>query len=195
MATPFKMPFLKNRNAASIEGVPVFDVGRGSFGEVFTTDFNFTGKSGVETVVVKKALGALDGEEKRLFLKEMALLHKLKHSNVVHLKALCYRPCAFMMEYVYFSFSPFGDDSRVSSLGDLLLHIDAEYRCEGFEQLIAFATGEVVRGLSYLHGNGVAHRDLKPVNILVSNQHYCSTSKGEIAREFSLRPVVCKLII
>ena len=82
MATLFKMPFFKNRNAASIEGVPIFDVGRvgikdrigqGSFGEVFTTNFNFTGKSAVETVVVKKALGALDGEEKKLFLKELAL--------------------------------------------------------------------------------------------------------------------------
>ena len=96
------MPFLKNRNVASIEGVPVFDVGRveikdrigqGSFGEVFKfSDLNFTGESAVETVVVKKALGALDGEEKKLFLKEVALLHKLKHSNVVHLKAvtLCF---------------------------------------------------------------------------------------------------------
>ena len=83
--------------------------------------------------MVKKALGALDGEEKKLFLKEVALLHKLKHSNVVHLKAVCYRPCASMMEYVYFSFSAFGDDSRVSSLGDLLFHIDAEYHCEDFD--------------------------------------------------------------
>ena len=61
-----------------------------------------------------------------------------------------------MMEYVYFSFTPFGDDIRVSSLGDLLLHIDAACRCEGFEKLVAFAVKEIVSGLGYLHFNGVA---------------------------------------
>ena len=82
---------------------------------------------------------------------------------------------------------------RVSSLGDLLCQNKAEYHCKGFEEMIAFAAKEVVRGHDYLHGNGVAHRDLKPVNNLVSNQHYCSTREGEIAREFHFRPVVCKL--
>ena len=190
MSHNFKLPAFRNRNENAIKGVPLFDlgqvnvkdrIGQGSFGEVFTTDFSFTGEHAAETVVVKKVLGVLDGEEKKLFLKEVALLNQLNHPNVVNLKAVCYRPCAFMMEYVYFSFSPFGrDPSRVSSLGDLLLHIDAEYRCNGFEQLITSAAGEIVRGLSYLHGNGVAHRDLKPANILVSNQHYCCASEGEL---------------
>lgn len=203
MSHNFKLPAFRNRNENAIKGVPLFDlgqvnvkdrIGQGSFGEVFTTDFSFTGEHAAKTVVVKKVLGVLDGEEKKLFLKEVALLNQLNHPNVVNLKAVCYRPCAFMMEYVYFSFSPFGrDPSRVSSLGDLLLHIDAEYRCNGFEQLITSAAGEIIHGPSYLHGNGVAHRDLKPANILVSNQHYCYASEGELAREFNLRPVVCKL--
>ena len=201
MSNQFKLPIFRNRNVSTIQGVPTFDIrhvkvkdriGNGSFGEVFTADFSLSERA-AETVVVKKAIGALDGEEKKLFLKEVALLNKLNHPNVVSLKAVCYTPCAFMMEYVYFSFTPFGDDIRVSSLGDLLLHIDAACRCEGFEKLVAFAVKEIVSGLGYLHFNGVAHRDLKPANILVSNQHYCFFNETEITRQFSLRPVVCKL--
>ena len=201
MSNQFKLPIFRNRNVSTIQGVPTFDVrhvkvkdriGNGSFGEVFTADYSLSERA-AETIVVKKAIGALDGEEKKLFLKEVALLNKLNHPNVVSLKAVCYTPCAFMMEYVYFSFTPFGEDIRVSSLGDLLLHIDAACRCEGFEKLVAFAVKEIVSGLGYLHFNGVAHRDLKPANILVSNQHYCFFNETEITRQFSLRPAVCKL--
>ena len=91
MSNQFKLLVFRNRNAAAIEGVPTFDIGRlqvndrigqGSFGEVFTTDFRFPSEHAAETVVVKKALGVLDDEEKKLFLKEVALLNKLNHSNV-----------------------------------------------------------------------------------------------------------------
>ena len=85
-------------NVSTIQGVPTFDIrhlkvkdriGNGSFGEVFTTDFSLS-EQAAETVVVKKAIGALDDEEKKLFLKEGALLNKLNHPNVVSLKAVCY---------------------------------------------------------------------------------------------------------
>ena len=160
----FKLPIFRNGNVSTIQGVATFDIsrlkvkdriGNGSFGEVFTTDFSLS-EQAPETVVVKKTFGALDGEEKKLFLKEVALQNKLNHPNVVSLKAVCYTPCAFMMEYIYFTFTPFRDDSRVSSLGDLLLHNDADYRCEGFETLVAFAVKEILSGLGYLHFNGVA---------------------------------------
>ncbi|KAK3712178.1 hypothetical protein QZH41_005805 [Actinostola sp. cb2023] len=113
--------------------------------------------------------------------------------NRNQLKAVSYKPYAIMMEYLYFSFKPFGEDVRVSSLSDMLLHIDSEYGCEGFRELVACAAGEVVRGLAFLHGSGIAHRDLKPANVLVSNQHYSALTEDEIACQFQRRPVICKL--
>ena len=75
----------------------------------------------------------------------------------------------------------------------MLLHADAEYNFEGFQDLVVFAVKDIVRGLRYLHANGVAHRDLKPANILVNNQHYSLLSKDQIAAHFKLWPFVCKL--
>ena len=89
-----------------------------------------------------------------------------------------------MIEYVCFGFTPFGDDTRVSSLGDLLLNSNAKYSCEGFKKVVAFA--------GYPHVTGVAHNDLKPASILVSNQHYCFSNDIEITRQISLHHVVCK---
>lgn len=84
----------------------------------------------------------------------------LNHDNVVNIKGASYNPCALMLEYLFFSFVPFGErnDRRVSSLSDLLLHIDVVYSFDRFEHLLAFAARDIVRGLSYLHSHGVAHR-------------------------------------
>lgn len=67
--------------------------------------------------------------------------------------------------------------------------------CEGFHDLVHHAAKEIIQGLAHLHSNGIAHRDLKSANILVSNQHYSSLCAED--REFELmyqsRPVACKL--
>ena len=84
-------------------------LGQGSFGDVYTVDYQAPGKV-IETVVVKKVLPALDQEEKRLSYKEVALLNGLIHPNIVKMKGVCQNPLAIMLEYCYFDFKPFGED-------------------------------------------------------------------------------------
>ena len=136
----------------SVEGVPTFHVsqlqvkeriGHGSFGEVYTTEFNEGIALSKCMVVIKKAIQALDDDKKKLFHKEVGLLHDLKHDNVVKLKGLCYKPCVLMLEYLCFSFIPFGENARVSSYDDLLLNADAEYNFEGFQDLVVFAAKDI----------------------------------------------------
>ena len=71
------------------------------FGDVYTTDYRIPGDDKKTTVVVKKMLHVLDDEEKKLFSKEVALVHDLKHKNIVEFKAVCCPPLAMMLKYVY----------------------------------------------------------------------------------------------
>ena len=150
-------------------------IGLGAFGDAYTKDYQTPGKITTETVVRKKLFNAVDKEEKKLFFKEVALLNSLKHQSIVTFMAICYQPLAMMLEYVYFDFYFFGQAVRVNSLSEFLLKLD-EQNCGGFYDLVCHAATEIIDGLSYLHNQRVAHRDLKTANNLVSNQHYNSLS-------------------
>ena len=169
-------------------------IGQGSFSNVFTAMFKAPGSEETETVVVKKMSNVLDQEERKLFSKEVAILHGLNHTNVVKFKAVCYKPQAMMLEYICFDLKPFGQDICVSALSDFLLEID-DANCEEIHDLVNHAAKEIIQGLVYLHSNGIAHRDLKSANILVSNQHYSSlcVEDREFALMYQSRPVACKL--
>ena len=117
----FQLPQLLRKRKSdekSIVNIPRFDcnalavkewLGQGSFGDVYTVDYEAPGKV-IETVVVKKVLPALDQEEKKLFYKEVALLNGLNHLNIVKMKGVCQNPLVIMLEYCYFDFKLFDED-------------------------------------------------------------------------------------
>lgn len=116
-----KLPLFTKKPSPDVSkfyGLPVFswdelsdkeEIGRGSFGSVFTAK-----RRGGEVVVVKKLLREHE-REKRLFLKEARILNNVSSQHIVQLKAVCATPVAMMLEYLYFDFEPFGIKRRVSS--------------------------------------------------------------------------------
>ena len=137
----FKLPRVKKAPRKELQGlhIPEFHcdklsihrrLAQGTFGDVYTTFYNTPGGKKDE-VVIKKMLHVMDHVERRQFYKEVAILSKLSHENVVRLKGISHKPCAIMMEYIFFDFGPFGEDLHVSSLSDLLLQID-ETECKNF---------------------------------------------------------------
>ena len=64
---------------------------------------------------------------------------------------------------------------------------------DGFENFPVLIARDICSGVRYLHNNGVAHRDLKPMNALVTNQHYCTRSAVELTEGWRNLPLVCKL--
>jgi serine/threonine protein kinase len=91
------------------------------------------------------------------FLREAALLSKLKHTNVVKFEGaeIVGKDALTCTEFVYMNFSTW--------FKTLEMQNTMEKRC-GIQQKFR----EVCNGLSYLHNNGLMHRNLKPDNIFLT---------------------------
>ena len=91
-----------------------------------------------------------------------------------------------MMEHIFFNFSIFHVDKKVHSLSDLLRFVDDRLDFSYLKNFQPKIARDILNGLSYLHENGVVHRDLKPDNVLVSNHHYLGeTEESARAAQFA----------
>ena len=195
----FAIPKIKAKKTSSL--LPVSDItkfkwedvaekeeiGRGSFGAVYRTKFN-------NVPVVVKKLHERDEESMKEFIKEVKLLESLQHENIVKLKAICTNPNAMMLEFVNFDFRLFGDETQVNNLSDFLTHVDETNDCKGFVHLMPVIAEDIAKGLNYLHGIDIVHRDMKTANVLVSNQHYNALEDEEkFCIEWIKKPITCKL--
>ena len=78
----------------------------------------------------------------------------------------------------------------MSTLEDFVHFVDAEFDFSAFGDLLLVCARDLVTGLAFLHSNGIAHRNLKPGNTLVCNQHY---DKDDLQGSYAKCPIVCKL--
>ena len=63
-------------------------IGRGSFGEVFLTEFRNTDKEPVEKVVVNRMLEMQDEEDTKRFIKEVGIMNELNPLTFLFLWAI-----------------------------------------------------------------------------------------------------------
>ena len=147
-------------------------------------------------VVMKQIYEPVNELAKNLFIKEAKLLSGLRHENIVRMYGISMGPLVIIMEYVFFDFKPFMNTPlRVNTVDKFLLEVAKLPKSDQrFDHLIPAIARDITNGLSYLHGCEIAHRDLKPMNALISNQHYCDLNDSdEIQRQKRARPVICKL--
>ncbi|CAG7733566.1 unnamed protein product [Allacma fusca] len=104
--------------------------------------------------MVLKELYRLDEEAQKNFLKEVAVLRRLEHPNVLRFIGVLYkeRKLHLITEYV-----------RGGSLRELIQNI---HRPLSWKQRTLFAH-DIACGVAYLHSMGVIHRDLSSHNCLV----------------------------
>ena len=147
----------------------------------------------MQSVVVKKLRLGESEDAKCRFLKEAKILNGIKHPNIPSFLGFSDLPYALMMEYVAFDFAPFGLEKTLYNLEDFYHFVDCEFVFKMFSDVITVCKRDVVKGLEFLHGIEIAHRYLKPSNILVSNKHYAQKEQAIIEREYQACPIVCKV--
>lgn len=121
--------------------------------------------------MVLKELYRVDEEAQQNFLKEVAVLRSLSHSNVLRFIGVLYRDkkLHLVTEYV-----PGG------SLKDLI------HNCElvlPWECRIRFAK-DIACGMNYLHSKNIIHRDLNSLNCLVRDD------KTVVVADFGLARII-----
>ncbi|RLN89472.1 hypothetical protein BBJ28_00025984 [Nothophytophthora sp. Chile5] len=106
--------------------------------------------------VVIKCVDATSSEEKRVFLREANIWHRLRHPHVVTLFGACHvsRPCFFVCEE--------------TTNGNLADYLDKTKTADG--SIVWDKLYEAAMGLQHLHQNNIVHGDLKCNQILVSGE-------------------------
>lgn len=138
-------------------------IGKGSFGKVFQVRKKDTGRIYAMKVLNKKNI--IDRQEIEHTKTEKNILQKLVHPFLVNL---------------YFSFQTADKLYFVMDFvngGELFSHLQKDKRFP--EPRVRFYCAEIALGLEYLHNSGVLYRDLKPENLLLTDDgHICMTDFG-----------------
>lgn len=104
--------------------------------------------------------GVLGAQLEKQFNREVTLLSRLHHSNVIKFVAACRQPPVFCIVTEYLSEGSLR--AYLHKLEDKTLHESLS-----LQELIKMAL-DIARGMEYIHSQGVIHRDLKPENILIN---------------------------
>ena len=126
------------------------ELGRGSFGVVYEAKAH----GGKVTVAIKSLAKANVGDETmaQLMCNEIYVLQKTDHPNIVRVFELLEDSDNF---YVVMELLSCGDLSKTIA------------KQKAFTETMATSImHQVLKGLNYMHGQGIMHRDLKPENIM-----------------------------
>ena len=129
-------------------------IGRGGFAEVWLVEDKLTGLE--EALKIYAPGSGMDEDGLKLFVKEVSVVHDLRHSSLLTPKIL--GQCE-NQPYLVLPFCPNG------SLNKKVGECTEEEAWKIMEQ--------VASGLAYLHKRNIVHQDIKPDNILLDANNDC----------------------
>ncbi|GER48183.1 protein kinase [Striga asiatica] len=114
--------------------------------------------------------GALGARLEKQFVREVSLLSRLRHENIIKLVAAFRKPAVFCIITEYLP------------EGSLRAYLHKHKDPLPMPKLISFAL-DIARGMEYIHSQGIIHRDLKPENILITQDFRLKVADFGIACE------------
>ncbi|XP_008677342.1 cell division cycle 2-related protein kinase 7 isoform X2 [Zea mays] len=154
-------------------------IGEGTYGEVFEAVDIITG----ERAALKK-IKLDDGKEgfPRQILREIKLLKKLDHENIIRLKEIVVSPGS--------AHGTGGSDDHIYR-GDIYMVF--EYMDHDLKKVLHHSApsqvkvymGQLLKGLQYCHANNVLHRDIKGANLLITGGKLLKLADFGLARLFT----------
>ena len=139
-------------------------LGEGEFGKVYLASWHHT------EVVAKVINENVPENKKDLFIKELDLLTKIHHPNIVQVLGYISNPFVIVMEYL--------------PKGELLKYV--KNNTLSIKKKINICL-DILRALTYLHNrkpNYIVHRDLKPQNVVMSPSGRAKLADFGISRIF-----------
>lgn len=130
-------------------------LGRGAFAKVRKAVHKDTGKVCAVKILRKKKMNK---DQKTLLEREIAVMAKLKHPNIVELIEAYDTP-----KYTYLVLELVSG----GELFDEIINRAEPY----YEEDTKIMLRQLMLAAEYMHGMGIAHRDLKPENLLFSPDH------------------------
>ena len=144
------------------------NIGDGGFGCVTQAIIKSTG----EIVAIKKLKQKFYSWEECLDLREIIVLRKVIHPNIVKLKEAVRVKDELYLVFEYCE-------------QNIYTYIKENFELE--EGRIKEIIKDILCGLQELHRNGFIHRDIKPENILIQNQN-CKIADFGISKEIRCQP-------
>ena len=131
-------------------------IGKGTMGEIYLSKKDNSKEYFATKKIDKKS--ADRPAVRKYFINEISILKKLKHNKIVRLIELKQTPSHYyiVMEYC-----------NGGSLLSCLRKYITMYKTPFSEDIVQYLMRQIVRGLKYIHDNGIIHRDIKLDNILV----------------------------
>lgn len=150
----------RQESRSSGKGVDVVDIyyvgeelGRGAFSVVKKGKHKKTGEPVAIKVIEKKFV---EKQDLMLLAREIDIMKKVDHPNVLRL------------------FEVFETDETISLVMELVTAGELFYKIvekgNYSEKDAADIVRQILKGVEYLHGQGICHRDLKPENLLCSGE-------------------------